>query len=69
MVAKRVSDLTLDELRELIRQEFVELSQSSTDNELDNSLLDSDLSDFPVDDLGPWPENLEIRRSIEQPQS
>ncbi len=61
MVAKCVADLTLDELRDLIRHEFVELSKTEPETESDE-LLYSDLSDFPVDDLGPWPDDSSLRR-------
>lgn len=56
----RVGDMTLDELRKLIRREIeVEQHQKRAVKEI---YVESDLSDFPVDDLGPWPEGLTFSR-------
>jgi len=62
MTTKRVADLTLDELRDLIRQEFADLTQIKTDKRPDDNLLYSRFSDFPVDDLGPWRGHSSLRR-------
>ncbi|MBE2192601.1 MAG: hypothetical protein IAE83_00320 [Anaerolinea sp.] len=62
MVARRVADLTLDELRELIRSELMELTQSEGEDETDEALIYSDLTDFPIDDLGPWSDQVSLRR-------
>ena len=53
MATERVGDITLEQLREIIRQEIIKQSQP---------IIKDDLSDFPVDDLGPWPDNLTLRR-------
>lgn len=58
--AVRVGDMTLDELRKVIRREIeVETLRKSASSEV---YIESDLSDFPVDDLGPWPEGLTFSR-------
>ena len=63
MSTNRVADLTFEELRAIIRQEIVQagLQAVPIDTEDDMSLY-GDLSDFPVDDLGPWPDNLALNR-------
>jgi len=58
MVANRVGDLTLDELRAIIREEIERTALAAPTEDLRNS----DLSDFPVDDVGPWPEGLTLHR-------
>lgn len=53
MATERLGDITLGQLREIIRQEIIKQSQP---------VIKGDLSDFPVDDLGPWPDDLTLRR-------
>ena len=64
MGSNRVSDLTLEELRAIIRQEIVQagLQPVPIDTTEDEVTLYGDLSDFPVDDLGPWPDDLSLNR-------
>jgi hypothetical protein len=63
MSTNRVADLTFEELRAIIRQEILQagLQSAPVDAEDDVSLY-GDLSDFPVDDLGPWPDDLTLNR-------
>lgn len=54
----RVSDLTVDELMQLVRQA---IREALTESGL-VTVIHPSLDDFPVDDLGPWPEGLSLRR-------
>jgi len=54
----RLADLTLDELKNIIREEIKRASQEIPAEDL----LQSDLSDFPVDHYGAWPADLSLRR-------
>ncbi|CAG0926561.1 hypothetical protein PLCT1_00087 [Planctomycetaceae bacterium] len=58
MEAKRLSDMTLEQLRLLIREEI----QRTSREEHELQYIDGDLSDFPVDQWGSWPEHLSLRR-------
>jgi hypothetical protein len=58
MEAKRLGDLTIEQLRLLIREEI----QRMTGENYESIYIDSDLSDFPVDNWGSWPENFSDRR-------
>lgn len=58
MEAKRLGDLTIDQLRLLIREEI----QRMTGENYESIYIDSDLSDFPVDHWGSWPEGFSDRR-------
>ncbi len=60
MAVNRVADLTFEELRAIIREE-IERARQKPASDIED-LRYSDLSDFPVDDLGPWPDNLTLRR-------
>ncbi len=62
MNAQGVSDLTLDQLQTIIREELQRFRQELPAEAKAEGHLQSDLSDFPVDDLGPWPEGLSLRR-------
>ncbi len=63
MNTNRVADLTLDELRAIIREELVHAGLQPPPEETDDEVaLYGDLSDFPEDDLGPWPENFDLTR-------
>jgi hypothetical protein len=63
MSDNRIADLTFEELRAIIRQEIEQagLPSSSARTEDDLSIY-GDLADFPVDDVGPWPEDLNLNR-------
>jgi len=58
MAELRVSDLTVEQLVALMRQVVREEIASTTQSQQNLSSLD----DFPVDNLGPWPEGLTLRR-------
>lgn len=58
MEAKRLADLTIEQLRLLIREEI----QRVTGENYESIYIDSDLSDFPVRSFGSWPENFSDRR-------
>lgn len=58
MEAKRLGDLTLEQLRLLIREEI----RRTTREEREPQYIDGDLSDFPVRSFGSWPEDLSLRR-------
>ena len=53
---ERVAELTIEQLREIIREEIANQKRLTTD------LLHSDLSDFPVDHYGSFPEDVTLRR-------
>jgi len=57
----RVANLTVDELRAIIREE-IERATRIAPQVADRTLVTSDLSDFPQDDLGSWPEGITLRR-------
>lgn len=58
-----LSDLTLDELWELLREKAEALIREKLGHTPEGTdLLQSDLSDFPVDSYGSWPEDLSLRR-------
>jgi len=57
MSQERLSDLTLDQLRALIREEILRLSDTDA-----NERRRGPLEDFPVDSYGPWPTDLSLRR-------
>lgn len=54
MAAQRLADITLEELRLIIQQEIARSTVIQQQEE--------DLDDFPVDDVGAWPERLTLRR-------
>lgn len=58
MEAKRLGDLTLEQLRLLVREEILRTIREEREPEY----IDSDLSDFPVRSFGSWPEDLSLRR-------
>jgi hypothetical protein len=60
MDAEHIGDMTIEQLRSLIREEILKWSRQRAKPQ-SGALID-DLSDFPVDDLGPRPENLTLRR-------
>lgn len=60
MDAEHIGDMTIEQLRSLIHKEILKWSRQQVKPQ-SGALID-DLSDFPVDDLGPWPENLTLRR-------
>ncbi len=63
MAAKRISDLTVDELWGLLRDRVQKLIRAEVDEALSNTELpQTDLSDFPVDHYGSWPADLSLRR-------
>jgi hypothetical protein len=59
--AERIGDLTLEQLRAIIREEMIGrgLAVPVTPS---RALRLADLSDFPVDSYGSWPEDLSLRR-------
>ncbi len=58
-----LSDLTLDELWELLREKAEALIREQLGHAPEGTdLRQSDLSDFPVDSYGSWPEGLSLRR-------
>ena len=58
-----LSDLTLDELWELLREKAEALIREQLGHALEGTdLRQSDLSDFPVDSYGSWPKDLSLRR-------
>ncbi len=63
MSENRIADLTFEELRAIIRQEIEQAGLQATSAEAENDLAQyGDLSDFPVDDVGPWPADLDLNR-------
>ncbi len=56
---ERIGNLTLEQLRSLIREEIRHIQQEEV---VAAQPVQDDLSDFPVDNLGPWPEHLSLRR-------
>lgn len=58
MEAKRLGDLTIEQLRLLIREEI----QRMTGENYESIYTDSDLPDFPVDHWGSWPVDFSDRR-------
>ncbi|MDX1993374.1 MAG: hypothetical protein SF029_13375 [bacterium] len=56
----RVGDMTVDELRTLLRELLQEAVQSTPALSPDPER--TGLEDFPVDDLGAWPDDLTLRR-------
>jgi hypothetical protein len=63
MNTPRLSDLTIDDLWALLRDRVQELVRETLDEESQEvDRLYSDLSDFPVDSYGSWPEDLSLRR-------
>jgi len=64
MSDKRIADLTFEELRAIIRQEIEQAGVQATSAETEDDLsIYGDLADFPVDDVGPWPEDLNLNRA------
>ena len=61
MAIERLSDLTLEQLREIIREEMKPVLRAEMTQQA-QPIMKGDLSDFPVDDLGTWPEHLSLRR-------
>lgn len=58
-----LSDLTIDELWEMLREKAQALIRETLGQAVEGTdLLRSDLTDFPVDSYGSWPENLSLRR-------
>jgi hypothetical protein len=63
MNTPRLSDLTIDDLWALLRDRVQELVRETLDKESqETDRLHNDLSDFPVDSYGSWPEDLSLRR-------
>ena len=63
MKARRLSDLTIDELWELLRDKAEALILEKLGHQPEGSdQLHSDLSDFPVDSYGTWPDDLPEHR-------
>jgi hypothetical protein len=69
MSATRVSDLTVDELWIFLRDKMQALIHDELQEALGNTDFLPDQTrdeyialDLPVIDLGPWPENLSLRR-------
>ena len=62
----RVSDMTVDELIARLRDEMRALVREAVSEALAEATPPPtkrpSLDDFPVDDLGPWPEGLTLRR-------
>jgi len=57
-----LSHLTLDELWELLRNKAEALIYETLRQTAEGSdLRNSDLSDFPVDSYGSWPDDLSLR--------
>ncbi len=64
MSDNRIADLTFEELRAIIRQEIEQAGLASSSAVTEDDLSsDGDLADFPVDDVGPWPEDLNLGRA------
>jgi hypothetical protein len=61
MSTPKVSDLTVDELWAALREKMRELIREELHTQ-PVEMTSDDLADFPVDDLGPWPESLTLRR-------
>ncbi len=63
MSENRIADLTFEELRAIIRQEIEQAGLQATSTEVESDLSTyGDLSEFPVDDVGPWPADLDLNR-------
>ena len=58
---QRITNLTIDELRAIIREEIEHAAQLAPKQDK-NEARPNDLSDFPLDDLGSWPQGLTLRR-------
>ena len=58
---ENLSDLTLEQLYTIIRKE-IRAALLEEHSKLAEPIIENDLSNFPVDDLGPWPDNLTLRR-------
>lgn len=58
---QRITNLTIDELRAIIREEIERAAQLAPKQDK-NEARRNDLSDFPLDDLGSWPQGLTLRR-------
>jgi hypothetical protein len=61
MSAPKVSDLTVDELWLALREKMRVLIREELHTQPADMSAD-DLADFPIDDLGPCPEGLTLRR-------
>lgn len=63
MSTPRLTDLTLDDLWLLFRDKVRALIQDELREAAEpHDLKSSDLSDFPVDSYGTWPDDLSLRR-------
>lgn len=63
MASHDLSDLSLDDLWALLRDKVQSLIEENLHGEPPaRDLKQSDLSDFPVDQYGSWPEGLTLRR-------
>ncbi len=63
MGANRVADLTLVELRAIIRQEIEQAGLQPVPADTEDELaVYGDLADFPIDDVGAWPDDLNLKR-------
>lgn len=56
----RIADLTVEEFRAIIREELSRIQTHAL--AVDQTQSVDDLSDFPVDDVGPWPDNFTLSR-------
>lgn len=62
MSADRISDLSIDELRTIIREELTRAGININPETHVDDLRYSDLSDFPVDSYGSWDDRLTLQR-------
>jgi hypothetical protein len=64
MSSTHISDMTLDELIALIdKRVHIEMTEVLQEHlGMSHPKENLTLDDFPVDDLGPWPEGLTLRR-------
>jgi hypothetical protein len=67
---KRVADLTVeellslwdDQLRVVVRENLAQMVKNAPTLPTFEYLADASFDDFPVDDVGPWPEGMSLRR-------
>jgi hypothetical protein len=68
MSTTRVADMTLDELLKIVREDLHNIVHLEVTEVLEQQSgvarpkMRLTLDDFPVDDVGPWPEGLTFRR-------
>lgn len=58
----RVADMTIEELTELVQKTIQQAVRDAFAEREGSPTLPIVLDDFPVDDLGDWPESLTLRR-------